>query len=69
MLGLDVAQNLACLRSGWKFNLHIDVEHLLGPLVVCSDSSIVSRNSLVNLDVSACWKRVLGSHLSHLLSC
>ena len=54
MLGLDVAQNLACLRPSWKFDLHIDVEHLLGPLVVCSDTSIVSRNSLVNLDVSAC---------------
>ena len=69
VLGLDVAQNLACLRPRRKLNLHIDVEHLLGPLVICSGASIVSRNSLVNVNVSACRKWLLRSHLGRLLIC
>ena len=68
VLGLDFTQNLACLSACWQLDLHIDIEHLLGPLVLLRGSTIIGRNGLVNFDVCARRQWVFGCHLSHLLS-
>ena len=69
VLGFDDANYLACLRAGWKLDLHVHVHHLLRPLVVCRRASVVRRDRLVNFDVRAGGQWVLFRHLGHLLGC